>query len=99
MVALNGKRKQWADPDEKSVTGRRKTTVLHQTKQGFISKPDGTEPEYKTVFFNRKKVPAETLMINSEKMIRFIEGNVDELKFRKIFKNLSINTGSDYRLL
>ena len=34
-----------------------------------------------------KTVPVETLMINSEKMIKFIEENVDETKFRKEFKS------------
>lgn len=36
-----------------------------------------------------KKVPIETLMINSEKMIKFIEENVEEEKFRRSFKTLS----------
>lgn len=99
MVALNGKRKQWANPAEKSASDRRKTDVLRQIKQGFIVKPDGMESEYKTVFINGKKVSVETLMINSKKMIRFIEGNVDESKFRNTFKNPSINTGSDCQLL
>jgi hypothetical protein len=34
-----------------------------------------------------KKVPVETLMINSEEMIKFIEENVDETKFRRSFKS------------
>lgn len=41
-----------------------------------------------TVFTSkRKKVPVETLMVNSSKMIKFIEENVDETKIKRIYKN------------
>lgn len=39
-----------------------------------------------------KKIPVETIMINSNKMIKFIEKNVDKTKISKNYKKISSST-------